>query len=134
MLLAKTVKFRCDGSLDVVFGVLAEVVLVEVLKFDGLFDEVLLKLLFLFVDVGGYLKYATVHGDIDEVWAKKFLKFIFMRNVDDVSCFWWRSTRMDCNAVLLVDVPLEVLEVLELLVPLEVDLGVEALVVVLPAV
>ena len=62
VLLAKTVKFiRSDGGLDVVFSVLAEVVFVEVLKFDGLLDEVLLKLLFLLVDVGGYLEHATVH-------------------------------------------------------------------------
>ena len=40
---------------DVILCVLAEVVLVEVLKFDCLLDEVLLKLLFSLVDVGGYL-------------------------------------------------------------------------------
>ena len=94
VLLAKTVKFRCDGSLDVILGVLTEVVFVEVLKFDGLLDEVLLKLLFLLVDVGGYLKHAAVHCDVNEARTKKFLKFIFMRNVNDVGCFWWRSTRM----------------------------------------
>ena len=60
-------KFRCDGSLDVIFGVLTEVVFVEVLKLDGLLDEVLLKLLFFLVDVGGNLKYASVHGDVNEV-------------------------------------------------------------------
>ena len=94
VLLAKTVKFRCDGSLDVVHGVLTDVVFVEVLKFDGLFDEVLLKLLFLLVDIGGYLKHATVHCDVNEVRTKKFLRFIFMRNVNDVGCFWWRSTKV----------------------------------------
>ena len=47
VLLAETVKFRCDGCLDVILGVLTEVVLiVEVLRFDCLLDEVLLKLLF----------------------------------------------------------------------------------------
>ena len=61
VLLVKTVKFRCNGCLDVVLGVLVEVIFVEVLKFDCLLDEVLLKLLFLLVDVGGHLKYATVH-------------------------------------------------------------------------
>ena len=45
---------------DVLFDVLTKVILVEVLKFDGLLDEVLLKLLFLLVDVGGYLRDATV--------------------------------------------------------------------------
>ena len=59
--LVETMKFRSDGSLDVVLGVLAEVIFIEVLKFDGLLDEVLLKLLFFLVDVGGYLKYATVN-------------------------------------------------------------------------
>ena len=54
-------KFRCNCSLDVIFGVVAEVIFVEVLKFDGLLDEVLVKLLFLLVDVGGYLKDATVN-------------------------------------------------------------------------
>ena len=39
---------------------------------------------------------------------------------------------MDCSACLLVDVLLEVLEVLELLVPSEVGLEVEVLVVALP--
>ena len=41
---------------------------------------------------------------------------------------------MDCSAFLLVDVLPEVPEVLELLVPSEVDLEVEVLVVVLPVV
>ena len=49
------VKFRCDSSLNVVLRVLTEVILIEVLKFDGLLDEVLLKLLFFLVDVGGDL-------------------------------------------------------------------------------
>ena len=57
----ETVKLRCDGSLDVVLGVLNEVVFIEVLKLDGLLDEVLLKLLFFVVDVNGYLKYASVY-------------------------------------------------------------------------
>ena len=47
--------------ITVVLGVLTDFVFVEVLKFDCLLDEVLLKLLFLLVDVGGYLKYAIVH-------------------------------------------------------------------------
>ena len=61
VLLPKAVKFRCDGCLDVIFSVLTEVVLVEVLKFNGLLDDVLLKLLLLLVDVGSCLKYATSH-------------------------------------------------------------------------
>ena len=65
----------------------------EVLEFDGLLDEVLLKLLFFLVDVGGYLKYATVYRDVKEVLTQKFLKFIFKRDVNDVGCLWWRSTR-----------------------------------------
>ena len=135
--LAETVKLGCNGSLDVIFGVLAEAIFIEVLKFDGLLDEVLLKLLFLLVNVGGYLKYATVLRDVHEVLTKKFLMFFFMTDVDDVGCFWWRSTRWIvalAAACLLVDVLLEVLEVLELLVPLEVVLEVEVLVVVLPVV
>ena len=54
------------------FGVPAEVVFVEVLKFDGLLDEVLLKLLLHgdVNEVGGYQEVlATVHGDVDEVWT-----------------------------------------------------------------
>ena len=45
--LAETVKLRCDGSLDVILGVLTEVILIEILKFDGLLDEVLLSCSFL---------------------------------------------------------------------------------------
>ena len=41
---------------------------------------------------------------------------------------------MDCNVCLLVDVLLEVLEVLELLVPSEVALEVDVVVVMLPVV
>ena len=92
VLLAKTVKFRCDGGLDVILGVPTEVILVEVLKFNCLLDEVLLKLLFL-IDVGGDLKYATVNRDVHEAFTKKFLKVLFMRDVDDIGCLWWRSTR-----------------------------------------
>ena len=58
VLLAKAMKFRGNGCFDVILGVLAEVILVEVLKLDGLLDDVLLKLLFLLVDVGGNLEYA----------------------------------------------------------------------------
>ena len=61
VLLSKTVKFRCWCSLDVIRCILAEVVLIEVVHLDGLLDEVLLKLLFLLVDVGGYLYNATLN-------------------------------------------------------------------------
>ena len=47
-----------------------------------------------------------------------------------LAAFGGGPPRLDCSALLLVDVPLEVLEVLELLVPLK-DLEVEVLVVVL---
>ena len=75
VLLAEAMKFRCDGCLDVIFGVLTEVIFIEVLKLNSLLDDVFLKLLLLLVDVGGYLKYATVHRDVNEVLIKKFLKF-----------------------------------------------------------
>ena len=61
VLFSKTVKFRCNCGFDVIFGVLAEVILVEVLNFDGLLGEVLLMLLFFLVDVCGYLQDATVN-------------------------------------------------------------------------
>ena len=93
VLLAKTMKFRCYGTLDVVLSVLTEVNLIEVLKFDGLLDAVLLKLLFLLIDVGSYLKYATVNRDVNKVLTQKLLEVIFMRNVNDVGRFWWRPTR-----------------------------------------
>ena len=88
VLLVETVKLRCNGCLDVILGVLAEVIFIEVLKLDGLLDDVLLKLFLLLVDVGSYLKYATVYRDVHEVLTKKFLKFIFMLDVNDVGCFW----------------------------------------------
>ena len=111
VLLAKTVKFRCDDSLDVIFGVLTEVVFVEVQKFDGLLDEVLLKLLFFHVDVGGYLKHATAHGDVNRGSDQEVLEVHIV-----LSC--WSVYCLRCK-------------VLELLVPLEVVLEVEVLVVVL---
>ena len=42
---AKTVKISCDDSLDVILGVLTEVVFIEVLKLDGLLDEAFLSML-----------------------------------------------------------------------------------------
>ena len=42
VLLHKTVKLWCDGSLDVIRGLLAEVVLIEVLKFNCLLGEVVI--------------------------------------------------------------------------------------------
>ena len=66
--------------------------------------------------------------------TKKFLTFIFMRDVNDVRLPSVVVHEVDCSACLLVDVLLEVPEVLELLVPSEVDLEVEVLVVVLPVV
>ena len=42
VLLAEAMQFRCDGCLDVIFGVLTEVIFIEVLKFDSLLDDVCL--------------------------------------------------------------------------------------------
>ena len=133
LLLAETVKFRCDGCLDVVLGVLTEVIFVEVLKLDGLLDEVLLDVVVPSCRCWWLLEVCHCPRRCPRSLDQVDLEVHF--HAECQRC--WLPTvnfhEVDCSACLLVDVLLEVLEVLELLVPLEVDPEVEVLAAVLPA-